>query len=61
VDGYTFTGQSPIGVTGLTWSGSTITITGLGSALPAAGFHIHNGDTLLVAVVAPGGTVYALT
>jgi hypothetical protein len=61
VDGYTFTGQSPIGVTGLTWSDNQITITGLGSALPAAGYHIHNGDTLLIAVFAPGGTVYALT
>jgi hypothetical protein len=60
VDGYTFTGQSPIGVTGLTWSDNQITITGLGSALPAAGYHIHNGDTLLVVVFAPGGTVYAL-
>jgi hypothetical protein len=61
VDGYTFNGLNPIGVTGLTWSDNQITITGLGSALPAAGYHIHTGDTLLIVVFAPGGTVYALT
>jgi hypothetical protein len=60
VDGFKFTGYNPIGLVDLTWSDSTITLAGLGSALPAAGFHIHNGDTLLVVVFAPGGTVYAL-
>jgi hypothetical protein len=61
VDGYTFSGYNNIGVTGLTWSDNQITITGLGSALPAAGYHIHNGDKLLIVVFAPGGAVYALT
>jgi hypothetical protein len=60
VDGFKFTGYNQIGLVGLTWSDNEITLTGLGSALPAAGYHIHNGDTLLVAVFAPGGTVYAL-
>jgi hypothetical protein len=61
VDGFTFHGTDKIGLVGLTWSDNQITITGLGNALPAAGFHIHNGDTLLIVVFAPGGTVYALT
>jgi hypothetical protein len=61
VDGFTFSGYDQIGVLGLTWSDSLITLTGLGSALPAGGFHIHSGDKLLVVVFAPGGTVYALT
>jgi hypothetical protein len=62
VDGYTFNGYSRIGIVGLTWSNNEITLTGLGTALPAAGYHIHNGDKLLVVIFPPtGGALYALT
>jgi hypothetical protein len=61
VGGFNFNrSYDQIGLVGLNWSDSTITLTGLGNALPAGGYHIHNGDTLLVVVFAPGGTVYAL-
>jgi hypothetical protein len=61
VDGYKFKGTDQIGYLGLTWSDNKITLTGLGNALPAAGYHIHNGDKLLIVVFTAGGTVYALT
>jgi hypothetical protein len=61
VDGFTFSGYDQIGLLGLTWTDSLITLSGLGNALPTGGLHIHTGDKLLVVVFAPGGTVYALT
>jgi hypothetical protein len=63
VDGYTFSGYDRIGFVGLTWSDDKITLTGFGNALPnyyPYGYHIHNGDKLLVAVFTEFGTSYAL-
>jgi hypothetical protein len=63
VDGYTFSGYSNIGVLGLTWSDSTITLTGFGNALPNYhyGYHIHNGDKLLIVVFTRIGITFAVT
>jgi hypothetical protein len=61
VDGYTFSGWSQIGFTGLAWSDNQITLTGFGNGLPAAGFHIHTGDRMLVAVLTAYGTAWAVT
>jgi hypothetical protein len=60
VAGYpVFSGRNTIGLLGLTWSDNAITFTGFGNALPAAGYHIHHGDKLLIAVFAPSGVAYA--
>jgi hypothetical protein len=72
VDGYTFVGSHPgedtspdnIGVVGLTWSDSLITFSGFGNALPnyyPYGYHIHNGDKILIVIFTNGGTVWAVT
>jgi hypothetical protein len=65
VDGYTFTGYDYIGVVGLTWSDNLITLAGFGNALPnyyPLGYHIHNGDKILVAIFTPAdGTAWAMT
>jgi hypothetical protein len=53
VDGHTFSGWDTIGVLGLTWSDTQITLTGLGNRLPAADYHIHNEDKLLGVVFTP--------
>jgi hypothetical protein len=63
VDGYTFGGYNSIGLIKPTWSSTTITFNGFGNALPnyyPYGYHIHNRDTLLIVVFAPGGITYAL-
>jgi hypothetical protein len=63
VDGYTFSGYNDIGVLGLSWSDSTITLTGFGNALPnyPHGYHIHNGDKLLIVIFTRIGTTFAVT
>jgi hypothetical protein len=70
VDGYTFSGYSYIGLVGAgpyggaTFTDSLITFTGFGNALPnyyPHGFHIHNGDRILVAIFTGFGTAWAVT
>ena len=48
-----FGGYNNIGVFLTYWSNTRIVISGYGNALPADGYHIYHGDTLIFAVFAP--------